>query len=108
MIHGRFEERTRYSTIGICYTVFMIRGYGDRVAVVTGAANGLGRALAKELAARKCHLALVDTDASELPKVKEELAGTGVVVTHHCADVGSEEALQRVAGTIASAHGTVH
>jgi len=76
--------------------------------VVTGAANGLGRALAKELAARKCHLALIDTDASLLPQVKEELVPAGVTVTHHCADVGSEQALQRVAAEIGSTHGTVH
>ncbi len=86
----------------------MVREYRDRVAVVTGAANGLGRALAKELAARRCHLALIDTDASRLQKVREELARTGVVVTHHCADVGSEQALQRIAAEIGSTHGAVH
>jgi NAD(P)-dependent dehydrogenase (short-subunit alcohol dehydrogenase family) len=86
----------------------MLRGYRDRVAVVTGAANGLGRALAKELATRGCHLALIDTDDSTLPKLREELALAGVVVTHHSADVGSEPALLRVAAEIGSTHGTVH
>ena len=86
----------------------MISAYRDRVAVVTGAANGLGRALAKELAARRCHLALIDTDGSALAKVSEELARTEVVVTHHCVDVGSEQAIQRVAAEIESTHRTVH
>src|SRR5215831_14814901 len=86
----------------------MVRGYTGRVAVVTGAASGLGRALAKELATRGCRLALIDTDASMLPKVREELARTGVVVTHHSADVGSEQALQRVAAEIERIHGAVH
>lgn len=86
----------------------MIRGYRDRVAVITGAANGLGRALARELAIRKCHLALVDTDSHGLAKLKEELGTLGAVVTDHCADVGSDEALQRVAAEIERTHGTVH
>jgi short-subunit dehydrogenase len=86
----------------------MIHAYRDRVAVVTGAANGLGKALATELAARGCHLALIDIQASPLSKVSEELAQAGVVVTHHCADVGSEQTLQRVAAEIGSIHGTVH
>ncbi len=86
----------------------MIRGYRDRTAVITGAANGLGRALARELAIRKCHLALVDIDSSGLAKVKEELVPLGVLVTDHRADVGSEEALQRAATEIERAHGTVH
>lgn len=38
----------------------MLSEYSDKVAVVTGAVKGLGRALATELAGRKCHLALVE------------------------------------------------
>jgi short-subunit dehydrogenase len=86
----------------------MLRGYKDKVAVITGAANGLGRALAHELAARKCHLALVDIDTTALTKAKQELQRPGIVVTHHCADVGSEQALERVAAEVQSAHGTAH
>jgi NAD(P)-dependent dehydrogenase (short-subunit alcohol dehydrogenase family) len=86
----------------------VLREYKDRVAVITGAANGLGRALARELAARGCHLALVDIDSSALLEAREALAHPGLALTHHCADVGSEPALQRVAAEIASAHGNVH
>jgi short-subunit dehydrogenase len=86
----------------------MIREYRSRTAVITGAANGLGRALARELAIRKCRLALVDIDSSGLAKLKEELVALGAVVTDHCADAGSEEAIQRVAAAIESAHGSVH
>jgi NAD(P)-dependent dehydrogenase (short-subunit alcohol dehydrogenase family) len=34
----------------------------DRVAVVTGAASGIGRGIALALARRGCHLTLVDID----------------------------------------------
>jgi NAD(P)-dependent dehydrogenase (short-subunit alcohol dehydrogenase family) len=88
--------------------VLMIHEYRARVAVITGAASGLGSALAKELAARKCNLALVDIDSSKLPDVREHLARLGVAVTHHCADVGSEQEVRRVAGEIETAHGAVH
>src|SRR5260370_2587356 len=86
----------------------MVREYRDRVAVVTGAANGLGRALARELANRKCHLALIDIDSSGLAEVTEELAQLGAVVTGHGGDVGSEQALPRVEAEMGGTHETVH
>jgi hypothetical protein len=86
----------------------MLRTYKDKVAVITGAAGGLGRALAQVLAGRKCNLALVDIDSSSLARTTQELGQAGVVVTQHCADVGSEQALENVAAEIATAHGTAH
>lgn len=86
----------------------MTRDYKGRVAVITGAANGLGRALAIELAARNCHLALVDIDSSPLVKTKQELSRAGILVTHHCANVASEGSLGRVAGEIERTHGNVN
>jgi len=73
--------------------MMMLRGYKDKVAAITGAASGLGRALAKELAARNCHLALIDVDAPSLIKAAQELERPGIVVTHHCADVGPRKPL---------------
>jgi short-subunit dehydrogenase len=86
----------------------MLRGYKDKVAVITGAAQGLGRALAQGLAARQCNLALVDIDETALRKTTREIERPGIVVTQHCSDVRSEETLQRVADEVRSAHGTAH
>jgi len=86
----------------------MVNEYSDKIAVITGAANGLGRALATELAGRKCHLALVDTDEVGLEKVREKLVPSGVTVTVHCADVGSEPAIRHAAAEIEDSHGSVH
>jgi len=51
----------------------MIRFAGTAVAV-TGAASGIGRALASEFAARGCDLALADVDESGLRTLADELA----------------------------------
>jgi short-subunit dehydrogenase len=44
-------------------------------AAITGAASGIGRALALELAARGCDLALADVDQPGLESVAQEIAG---------------------------------
>ena len=37
-----------------------MRNFSNRVAVVTGAGGGIGKAVSLELARKGCHLALVD------------------------------------------------
>lgn len=56
-----------------------------RRALVTGAASGIGRALAIKLAQAGCNLFLLDVDEDGLKQVAAELAGSGVTVqTFHC------------------------
>src|SRR3954447_23560357 len=45
----------------------------NRTAVITGAASGIGRALAVSLAARRCNLALVDINAAGLAETARML-----------------------------------
>jgi short-subunit dehydrogenase len=85
----------------------MLNGYRDRVAVVTGAARGLGKSLAGELAARGCRLALIDIDCGALETAARELAKTGTPVTYHCVDVSSAEAMEAAAREIAATHGAI-
>ena len=56
-------------------------------AVVTGAAGGIGRALALELAARGADLALADRDEAGLAAVAAEIGNKRKVTTHRV-DVG--------------------
>ena len=86
----------------------MVRKYEDRVAVITGAGSGLGRALARELAARKCNLALLDVNSCAVEKTRRELARPGILVTDHFADVGSEQSVQFAATEVEKVHGAVH
>lgn len=75
-------------------------------AVITGAAHGLGRALAFALAKRGFALALIDTDATALAQVHEQLRTTTSCTTH-AADVADQAAVQQAHADILAAHGRV-
>jgi short-subunit dehydrogenase len=81
--------------------------YTAKVAAVTGAAGGLGRALAQELAARGYRVALLDCDREALQQARTDLAATGAEVSEHCADVGVALEVERAAAEIRAAHGAV-
>ncbi len=80
----------------------------DQVAVITGAAGGLGRALSAQLAARGCHLALVDVSAEALADAAAALAGRGVKVSQHEADVTDRERMSRLPAEVLAEHGRVN
>jgi short-subunit dehydrogenase len=71
---------------------------------VTGAASGIGRALAIELAARGCDLAIADRDEAGLAAVAAELSKSGRKVTTHRLDVSEPAQIQEFAGAVTSAH----
>ena len=74
-------------------------------AAVTGAAGGIGRALALELAARGCDLALADRDEAGLAQLAAEIAAGGVrKVTTHRVDVGMRSDILRFAQDAVTAH----
>jgi 3-oxoacyl-[acyl-carrier protein] reductase len=61
-----------------------------KVALITGAARGLGAAMARALAAKRVALALVDRDAAALESVRTELAGSGANARTYSVDVAVE------------------
>ncbi len=75
------------------------------VAVVTGAASGIGAALAAGLAARGCGLALADRDAEGLARAAATARAAGVAVSEHVLDVADAEALAALPDAVLSAHG---
>jgi short-subunit dehydrogenase len=74
-------------------------------AAVTGAASGIGRALALELAKRGCDLALADRDEAGLQSLAAEIGRNGVrKVSVHKVDVGEAGQIQEFAVAAISAH----
>ncbi|MBU0995757.1 MAG: SDR family oxidoreductase [Proteobacteria bacterium] len=78
-----------------------------KVAAVTGAGSGIGRALAENLAGEGCHLALSDIDEKGLIETVGMLEKYHVKVTRHIVDVSDREKMDRYAADAASAHGQV-
>ena len=69
----------------------MSRKLQDNVAVVTGAARGIGLAIAERLARDGAKLVIADLDAAELEKAKLHLSKEfGTEVASHAGDLSSE------------------
>jgi short-subunit dehydrogenase len=75
-------------------------------AVVTGAASGIGEALAVQLAARGSSLVLVDRDKERLGDVADRLraAHPALPVATHVADLSDDEQTGELAATLAAEH----
>lgn len=78
-----------------------------RVAVITGAAGGIGRETALTLADRGCNLALVDVKPDELEATATVARGRGATVTTHVVDVSDGAAMAALADAVVAAHGKV-
>lgn len=72
------------------------------VAVVTGAASGIGRATALAFAEKGCHLALVDRDADGLAETAKQTAG--VRVSTHVMDVADADAVAALPERVLAEH----
>jgi short-subunit dehydrogenase len=81
-------------------------------AAITGAAGGIGRALALELAARGCDLALADRDEAGLQTLAAEIGtrqtSTGQKVSVHRVDVGEPAQIAGFAQDAIAAHPTLN
>lgn len=77
----------------------------EQVAVVTGAASGIGEALSAQLATRGLTLALLDIDAERLAQHAAALTAQGARVRAFPCDVGDRDAVHRAAEEAAAALG---
>ena len=71
----------------------MLRG---QVAIITGAAKGIGRYIAHNFAREGAKMVIVDVDTHRLNKVSEELRQIGADVLPEIADVRDEDEVRRM------------
>jgi len=79
-----------------------------RVAVVTGAGGGIGRAASLALADRGCDLALVDVNADGLAATQQAVEARQRKASVHITDVSNVDAMAGLADEVARRHGACH
>src|SRR5437867_5118873 len=76
-----------------------------RVALVTGAASGIGRAAAEQLAARGCAVAVVDRDEAGGQDTVHRITAPGGSAGFLAADVADEGSVEKTIAAIVARHG---
>jgi len=79
-----------------------------RVAVVTGAASGIGLGLSQRFAAEGMHVVMADVEEPVLSEAASELAETGASVLPVVTDVSDRGAVEALRDAAVSAFGAVH
>ena len=82
--------------------------FTNKVAVITGAASGIGKAMAQRCAAEGMRLVLADIEHEPLSQWTEELRAAGTHVVSERVDVSKPEDLERLAATAYGEFGAVH
>jgi butyryl-CoA dehydrogenase len=85
-----------------------VKEFHGRVAAITGAGSGIGRALAVELAEKGAHLALCDVDEIGLAETAVRCEGHGIKVTTARVDVSDRAAVFAWADQAVAEHGKVN
>ena len=85
-----------------------MKDFQDKVAVVTGAASGIGRALAEKSAQEGMKVVLADVEESALKQAEEELQASGAQVLAVRTDVSKADEVEALAKVTYETYGAVH
>jgi NAD(P)-dependent dehydrogenase (short-subunit alcohol dehydrogenase family) len=80
----------------------------QNVAVITGAASGIGRGLAKRFAAEGMKVVLADVEEEPLARLEADLKAKGATVLTIRTDVSNAAAVENLAARTLDAFGAVH
>ncbi len=88
-----------------------MKQFAGRLAVVTGGGTGMGRELAKQLAAEGCHVAMCDVSAEPMEETQAacaQVAPAGTRITSHRCDVSEEAQVLAFRDAVVAQHETDH
>jgi NAD(P)-dependent dehydrogenase (short-subunit alcohol dehydrogenase family) len=80
----------------------------DRVALVTAAGSGMGRAIATRLAAEGAHTYVTDIDGDAAAAVAEQIASSGGAASSHALDAADTAAIESLMERVGGEHGKLH
>jgi NAD(P)-dependent dehydrogenase (short-subunit alcohol dehydrogenase family) len=88
-----------------------MENFRDKLAVITGGGTGMGRALAEQLTAEGCHVAICDVSAENMAETKglcEARAHSSTRISTHGCDVSDERQVVAFRDAVTAQHGTKH
>ena len=84
-----------------------MKSFADKVALITGAGSGIGRALAEELANEGCNLALVDWNNESLEETKELVRKKNVSVSTYAVDLKDKDKIKELPSKVIDFHNQI-
>jgi len=85
-----------------------MEGLKDKVALVTGGANGIGKAIVMELAHQGCHVAVADVDLDGAQNVANEVESVGRKSVAIKADISNVDDVKSMINKTIEAFETIH
>jgi 3-oxoacyl-[acyl-carrier protein] reductase len=84
-----------------------MKSFEGRVSIVTGASQGIGETIARDLAAEGARVVLIDVQKDKLEAVTAAIVAAGGLAEARVVDVGDHAAVQSAVDAVAAAHGRI-